>query len=567
MATKPKFSICSGILIAGLSFSLATGVYGQKIPENRVVVTTDIKPKLADAVKIPVKPLDERIPVKKIEMNYTTDAYLMVSPVYKSKLKAVTIGAPKIPPLQHSFVKGAFGNYSNLFGEVFYNSKRDRTNMFSADLKHVSGTGPDKFGDMKVGKSGFSTNSIDLFGSHVFNAKYNLSGAIGFQRDANHFYAVIPDSLKPKNISDYQRFNDFHARVNFENGGADTGKLRYNFGLGYYSFADYYKTAENDVTVMAKLDEPISTNHLVADASYDFMNYKTERSLNRTLLKINLAYELKTGIFRAHLGFKTATESDSPTNVFHFYPDIKVEADLIEKYLTVFGGITGGLDKTTFKSFACENPFIVSDPSLKNVNDKFELYGGFKGSFSSNSSFLLSAALKNYRNMFFYLQDTIDRRKFVMVYDTGITTLINLHGELSWNFMEDLDLGTKIDFNSYTVSNLKYGKTTLPIQRPFERPAFTWMLTGNYNIDNKISFGTDVFFVSGREATDLSEKQITKLKPFIDLNLHASYAFTNIPGFKAFLEINNLFGNTYQVWNNYPVRGFQILGGAMYSFL
>jgi len=165
------------------------------------------------------------------------------------------------------------------------------------------------------------------------------------------------------------------------------------------------------------------------------------------------------------------------------------------------------------------------------------------------------------------MMDTTDHRKFVPVYDNGITTDINLHAELGWTFMENLDLNTKIDFNNYTVSNLKLNGKTLASQKPFERPPFEWMLTGNYKIENKIVFGGDVFFVGQRYASDLTEKDIMTLKPYIDFNAHVSYAFSNIPGFKVFISLNNIFGNQYQVWENYPVRGFQVVGGAMFSFL
>jgi hypothetical protein len=553
MANNMKYLF---ILAAASSIftAVSQSANAQGIKDQVVTNYSQIKPKLADAVKIDIVPVQvEFKPFTKPEMTYTTDPFLMNTVAERTKLPTMTIKSFPIPPLQHSFVKGSFGNYSDLYGEIFYNTLRNRTSLLSVDLKHHSGNGP-------VKNSGFSTNSIDLFGSQIINARYDLSGSLGFRRDANHFYATIPDTLKPIGLSDFQAFNDFHARVNFANTGADTGKLRYNLGLGYYSFTDYYKTAENDITVMVKADEPLGNNHIVLDGSYDYMGYKTENSLTRTLLKINLAYELKAGIVRAHLGFKTADETDSTTGYFHFYPDVKVEADLVEKYLTVYGGITGGLDKTTFRDFGYENPFIISNPDLKNVNDKFDLYGGLKGSFSSNSSFLVSAALRNYHNFFFYLQDTIDRRKYVPVYDTGTTTNINVHAELAWSFLENLDLSTKVDLNSYSVSTLK-------VQKPFERPAFQWMLTGNYNIDNKIVFGTDIYFVSSRYATDLKEKEITTLKPYLDLNAHVSYAFTNVKGLKAFVALNNITGNKYLIWNNYPVRGFQVLGGVMYSFL
>jgi hypothetical protein len=561
----------AGILVLGLVPAKAQD-NGDGVKPQTVVSVKDIKVHLADAMKIDVLPVQENIRQTKPEMTYTTDPFLVPSPTFKTKLQAFSINGPgKLPALQKSFVKGSIGNYSDLYGEIFYNTLRNRTDLFSVDLKHKSGdaNGQIQSGELKgttVKNSGFSTNAVDLFGSHIFDGKYDLTASMGYRRDANHFYAIIPDSLKPNNVSDYQAFNDFHVRANLENTGADTGKLRYNIGVGYCTFGDNYKTTENDILVSVKMDEPLKDNHIRLDASFDYMPYQNlEYKLSRTLLKINLGYALKTGIIRAYLGFKTASEgADTGNAVFHFYPDIKVEADLIEKYLTIFGGLTGNLDKNTYRSFAYENPFIVSDPRLRNTNDKFDIFGGAKGSFSSNSSFLLTVAYKNYHNLYFYQQDTVDRRKFAPVYDTGTTTLINVHAELAWSFMENLNLNTKVDLNNYMPSTLKH---------PYERPGFEWMLTGNYNLDSKITFGADVFFVGERFATNLPDKKRpltvneVRLKPYVDVNAHVSYAFENVKGLKAFIELNNIFGNQYQVWNNYPVRGFQILGGAMFSFL
>ena len=553
------------IIIAGLGFISCFNAKAQTKENSGLtgVITeiNDIKPKLADAVKIDVVQVQENIAVKKPEMTYTTESYLLPTPVYKSKMQPAFIKSAPLPELHKCFVEGAFGNYSNLYGEAFFNTVRNRTDLFSADLKHFSGDGP-------VKNSGFSDNLVDIYASHIFNAKYDLGGDVGYERTANRFYATLPDNLQPTNGSDSESFNDFHAKIHFANTGADTGKLRYSLGVGYDGFSNYYKTTESDITATLMADEPINTNDIVLNASYDYVNYKTESSINRSLLKIDAGYRFKTGIIRSYLGFKTATNSgDLNTSSFNFYPDLNIEADIVEKYLSIFGGITGDMQKNTLRQLAYENPFIVSAPELRNTNDLFELFGGLKGSFSSSSSFLVRAAYINYQNLFFYIEDTTDRRKFIPVYDNGTTRVINIHGELGWTFSENFDMNTKVDFNYYSVSNLAFGGTSLHIQKPFERPGFEWMLTGDYNIEHKIVFGGDLFFVASRSATDLSEKDITTLKPFIDLNAHVNYAFSNIPGFKVFVQLNNIFGNKYQVWENYPVRGFQIVGGASFSFL
>jgi len=532
-----------------------TGLTGEIIEKNY------IKPKLADAVKIDVTPVQENIEVKKPEMSYTIEPFSIASSAYKSKLAPVFIKNTPLPELHKGFVEGAFGNYSNLYAEAYYNTLRSRTSLLSIDVKHWSGTGP----TTPASNSLFSTNSIDIFGSQIFKAKYDLTYSGGFERDANRFYANIPDFIPA--TSNLQAFNDLHLKANIANTGADTGKLKYNAGVAFYNFSDYYKTDESDVTATLKMDEPLNANHIILDGSYDLMNYKTVGAESRTLLRINLGYNLNTDKFRAYLGFKTAAESDSNASKFHFYPDLKLEYDLIDKYVTALGGITGNLDKTTYKEIAQDNPFIISDPSLKNSNDKFELFAGIRGSFSKNSSFLLRGAFMSYQDYFFFMQDTVDRRKYLPVYDNGTTTILNLHGEVAWSFMDNLDLNTKFDLNSYSVSDLSINNKALAVQKPFEMPGFTWMLTGNYRIENKIVIGGDLFFVSSRYAADLSEKTITTLNPFIDLNAHVSYAFANIPGFKAFIQLNNIFGYQYQYWNDYPVRGFQIVGGGMFSFM
>ena len=55
-----------------------------------------------------------------------------------------------------------------------------------------------------------------------------------------------------------------------------------------------------------------------------------------------------------------------------------------------------------------------------------------------------------------------------------------------------------------------------------------------------------------------------KLDPAFDLNAGAEFSF--LPQWKAWLQFNNVFNNKYQRWNQYPVLGFNMLPGVVYSF-
>jgi hypothetical protein len=519
---------------------------------GEIVEYNAIKPKLADAVKIDVEPVQENISVQKPEMTYTAQPSLLADKPYKGKLQNKSIGKTAQEELNHGYFIGGVGNYANLYGELFYNTLRNRNNLMTVDLKHHSGNGPEK-------NSGFSENSLDLYGKHIFAKKYTLDGNLGYSRNVYHYYGVSPDSLAAIKQGTQQTFNDFNIGTKFGSAGADTGKLKYDLGVKYYNFTDAFKSGENDVTLFADAVEPFDKNFIVGNASFDYLNYKNSlRSYNRTILKVDLAYRFMTNGFRITAGFKTANETDTPKNNFHFYPDVRAEVDIVQKYLSAFGGITGNLEKNTFRSMSYENPFIYTAIPPHNTNEKFDIFGGLKGSFSNNSVFLASVAYKTYNNMYFYMNSPLDARQFLPVYDTGTTTVLNLHGELGFTVTEDFSLGTKLDYNNYSPSNLK---------KAFEKPSFVWTVTGKYSMENKLSIGGDIFFVGSRYAAVLGSDHIYTLKPFLDANVNITYSLTNLKGVRLFLRGNNLFNNKYQVWNFYPYRGFQIVGGVMISFL
>ena len=50
----------------------------------------------------------------------------------------------------------------------------------------------------------------------------------------------------------------------------------------------------------------------------------------------------------------------------------------------------------------------------------------------------------------------------------------------------------------------------------------------------------------------------------IDANLNVGYRVND--QLSIFAKGNNLLGNSYQAWANYPVQGLQVLGGVTYKF-
>lgn len=545
-----------------LIFTAATA-YAQTgkngLGDENVVIVSGYKPKLADAVKIDVVPVPDVVETKKPEIAYKTPAFIYNTKPYKVQLKAPSFTAPN-KELLNSYAKLMFGNYADINGDFFYNTLRNRTNLFTIQAKHHSGKGP-------VSGSNFSQNMIDLYGKRIFSG-HSITGNLGYKRNANRIYAINPeDSLIVKgDTTPKQRFNDIYFETKFGKVSADTGKFIYGANLGVYNFNDISKTSETGFKIGVSGVEPFRGSKIHADANYQFWKYKVlgsiiDSTINRGLFKLGAGYSFTTNGFRADVGFNTASDER-----FHFFPNAKIEADLIAKYLTVFGGITGNVHENTFRNFAYTNPFIISDPVLKNTTELLNLFGGAKGSFSSSSTFGLGISYKNYDYLPFFLNDSADNSRFQTVYDSN-STVINFHAEAGISIMENFTLGAAFNYNNYNLSSLA---------KAFHRPNLDAVLTGKYNFADKVTIGADLFFASTRygglwqkDTSGAVDKIVVKdynLGNIIDLNTNVSYAFGNIKGLKAHLELKNILGTQYQLWNFYPSRGFQITGGASYSF-
>jgi outer membrane receptor protein involved in Fe transport len=50
------------------------------------------------------------------------------------------------------------------------------------------------------------------------------------------------------------------------------------------------------------------------------------------------------------------------------------------------------------------------------------------------------------------------------------------------------------------------------------------------------------------------------------MDLSAGLEFRIIKNLKLWAQFNNLFNSEYQRWNQYPVYGFNFLGGVVFSF-
>ena len=542
-----------GIFLAGIIFICYSPVFAQKkdkkLESENVEIVRDYKPKILDASKIEVLPEQEKLDVKKPLMSYTTPFYLFPTSPYKSAFRTLQITKTEQEPLQHAWVKGGFSNYTNIYLEGFVSTTYRKDGSFTAQAKYNSGNGP-------VTNSSFMNAFIDLSGKKIYG-KNIITGGLNYSDDMYHFYGYNHAlKLNTDTMKLTQNFGNLSLFGGFEHAMADTGQLKYKLGATFYNFHDNFNVNENDLTLSGRAIEPFHNNSVIFDAGFDYMNYKLLKDYNRNIVKIDVNYKFELDGLRGFAGFKTATESDSGSSTFHFYPNLYVEGDLSDKVLVGFMGLTGGLQKNTFKSFASENPFVESALDLRNTNNKLKVFGGIKGGIGSTGFYLVSLSYELYNNMYFYVNDSVDTKRFVTWYDNN-TKLLNIHAEGGLLLSSKLTLDGSFNYYSYSLGNPL-------LTKPFQKPGMELSVGGTYKIENKIILGADIYALDKRYALNVTDKAITSLDPVFDVNLNGTYRHSNTLAF--FIELNNILNQQYSLWNNYPVRGIMVMGGVKINF-
>ena len=103
-------------------------------------------------------------------------------------------------------------------------------------------------------------------------------------------------------------------------------------------------------------------------------------------------------------------------------------------------------------------------------------------------------------------------------------------------------------------------------------PDLTSDLMINYNLQEKILVKSTITFMNSKymKTSDTTQEELAygvygrKIDPIIDFNIGLEYRFTK--KVSAFIDANNILGKNYEIWGNYRVQGFNVLGGVTIAF-
>ena len=345
-----------------------------------------------------------------------------------------------------------------------------------------------------------------------------------------------------------------------------------NFGIGlqYEHFSDDILISENDILISAEARvrrgdgffSLISTfDYFATDDLIDWEDLGSTYDRNTMLWNLNPQYSLQTGLLNLKLGLNAvvAVGDDSEAKV---YPDIAIDFEAIDGIMTIFAGVDGGLNVNKYNDIIDENPYVYSGLDVKSSNQKYRLFGGVKGSLSSNSSFKLSAEYSSVDDQYFFVQRNIgainvfytgptNSNKFDVVYDD--ISLLRLGAEVTVGWTDKLELNATMWYNKYTLDKQA---------EAWHNPDFEMNVNATYAFTPELEFQAGVNVLGERAV--LVSSQTQTLDAVYDLNIGANYRLSE--HFTAFGKVNNLFADKYYQWDGYPSQGFNFLLGVKVVF-
>src|SRR5690606_26359998 len=257
---------------------------------------------------------------------------------------------------------------------------------------------------------------------------------------------------------------------------------------------------------------------------------------------------------------------------FNIFPVAEIDFSLVPGYFYIFGGVKGGVEKGSFRSFTKTNPYLGLTPNIMNTVERMNIYGGIKGNAGATFGYKVKAFYRQIEGLPMFVNNVDRPFQFDLVYDgDGDKALkhVGIEGEINVRLSELVNLGGRLNIDNYT---------TVSQEEAWHLPKMRLAANARFNISEKLYIDAEALFhgnATAREYTYTTDQATnvtspsatyskTSIPSFFDLSAGAEYKATKQLG--IFVKANNMFNTEYSRYLYYPKLGFNILGGINFSF-
>jgi hypothetical protein len=528
-------------------FLISGGASAQDTTKRRTInITSTFKPALKNTTKLNFNAEAPLIDTGRPVLIYNLPTQFLSITFQPAGLNPVALPPDTVKIWNNdSYIKLGVGNIHIPYVQAGF-SFGDRKKSFF----NVFAEGYASKGNMPYQENNLMTASV----SGTIKAKNNLEwdGSLGIRGEEFYLYGYQPDTLQFAKTQLQQQFLTFDGQIGLRNTAPTAFGLTYhpNFKISAFGENSSPRASEADMVLALPVQKTLNENFDI-DLSFtaDITNYSFGNvSVNNNLYLVSPAVVFHNDNISMHLEMTPSWDQSA----FHLLPNFRADYTTDDKRFTLFASLDGYYDKGSFKRFAGINPWLFEPTSLLNTRVT-EFFGGFKGSLTQHISYLARAGFSESRNMPLFVDDSLDGKNFQIVYEDKLQTF-NIHGELSYLQGEDLNITAALTLNNYHTSSQAKAWGMLPLE-------FT--TTFRWQIMKDLWLKADLWAFEGGYWRNYNNIEGSGDGGF-DINAGVEFRITR--QLNLWLQMNNLFNDKYQRWNQYPVYGFNILGGVIFAF-
>lgn len=516
----------------------------------KIVVVNNFNPIISDAVKLNYPPKEPVIKREKSPVKYNVPVTL--APIVYPPINIRPLAINKEKPVEYpgAYLKLGFGTQFSPLGELFYSGHKlngdNEVFNYGVFFHHLSAFG------QKIKNQNFMDNQAAAYINFYPAQKVRIGTRFDFENNSVYYYGYnhADTSFSKKEIK--QTYNWLNLDVNLANAKPTKIGLDHDSHIKLYGIYDKYSQHDIGADLYTDLKVVFKQKHEVYLHAEDFYSNFANKAgaSNNNLLDIKPGYQYNGGAWKIHGAFGIIMDNGT----FRPGPDLGAQWAVVHDYLVVYGGWLMDVRKLTYRDLAQRNPWI-EDNTFGLLNTRFEdRFVGLKGTVAKGLTYDLQFAQRVMREMPLFINDSLDTKKFLVVYNPGTLKFFDLRWGLEYRVNSDLNFEFKGDFNVY---NPEFE------QKAWSLPVMTATFTANYKIAEKIFLKLDVIGI-GKSYAKLADNQTQKVNGTVDLNLGATYKFSKY--FSFFAELNNLANIKYQQYYNYPSYGFNGKLGVIFTY-
>jgi hypothetical protein len=401
----------------------------------------------------------------------------------------------------------------------------------------------------------FTNTDVKLDGYFKSGNNLQWDASIGMNQHRTYKYGYEPVSLSFPNDSVKQNFQTIAGRVAMHN----INKTK--FGLTYWPevkidvFSDNHKNSESNTVLDLPLQKTVGKVFAVnLGITFDLTRFSphSKSAINNTIYYISPSVLFKTPKINAQAGIRPSWDNKT----FKMFPNVLVDVGTNDNRFVFQAGWTGYVRKTTYQYLASENPWLDVPGSFKNTWIE-ERFAGFKGSVGDHFSYAAKIGFNKLNNQPLFVNDYragTGGKSFKVVNEPEIK-VVNFGGALGYNIGEKFSLISGLTFNQYTglkVNDKAWGMLPLELKTNLR-----------LQVIKDLWLKTDLFAWTGPQYLKKDGSTGT-LAGAADLNAGLEFKITK--NLNLWTQFNNIFNKQYQRWNQYPVYGFNFVGGVVFSF-